>query len=211
MILQEQPFFQELNEKLGKHPEKQQILEDYKLHAQEILQEEMLIDKENMYSILAARLGTPDEIARLWKQEAAMTAKRTQWLFTLINIGFFIGGTLLTISYNMFHWKWVELLWAGLTNIAFIIMLVYILFWGLLGYEIGKEFGYAGKKILRKTFLLSIIPNLLFMYLIVFRLIPYHWFQPLLSVPFIIACIIGTGILYPVYWIGFRWGKKVSV
>src|SRR5690625_7968821 len=90
-------------------------------------------------------------------------------------------------------------------------MLMYILFWGLLGYEIGKEFGHRGYRLLKKTFVISIVPNLLLMYLIVFKVLPYEWFQPLLSFPFIVTAMFFTGLLFPVRWFGYRWGRKVSV
>ncbi|PAV28284.1 hypothetical protein CIL05_18120 [Virgibacillus profundi] len=205
-----QRFLQELDEEIGRHPNKKDIMAEYELHVYELLNDEAVGD-EDVYTILVKRLGSPIEIAQLWEQEKAITPKKTQWLFVLINIFLFIAGIVLTISYNIFRWEWIEILWEGLTEATSIIIVVYILFWGLLGYEIGKEFGDGGRKLLKKTFLLSIIPNLLLMYLTIFKLIPYEWFQPILSVRFIIICIICTGILYPVSWLGFKWGRKASV
>lgn len=210
MTLKDQRFFLELSKEIGNHPDKQEILADYEMHVYEMLQEES-IDDQNLYSELVKRLGTPQEIAQIWKQETTITPKKTQWLFVLINAGIFIGGVLLTLSYNIFHWNWAELLWENLINIPFIIMLLYIMFWGLIGYEIGKEFGHGGYRLLQKTFLFSIVPNILFMYLIIFKIIPYTWFQPLLSFRFIVVCIVFTAFLYPVSMVGYRWGKKVSV
>lgn len=210
MTIGEQRFLRELDEEIGKHPDKVNIMADYELHVYELLNEAS-VDEENVYTELVSRLGSPIEIAQMWKQEKSITPRKTQWLFVIINICLFLGGIVLTVSYNMFQWAWVEFLWEGLTETTSIIIVVYILFWGLLGYEIGKEFGDGGRRLLRKTFLLSIIPNLILMYLTVFKLIPYEWFQPLLSVPFIIICIIGTGFLYPVSWLGFKWGRKASV
>lgn len=210
MTVGEQRFLQELDKEIGKHPDKKNIMTDYELHVYELLNEAS-VEESNVYTELVSRLGSPTEIAQLWQQEKAITPRKTQWLFVIINILLFVGGIVLTVSYNMFQWEWVELLWKGLTEATTIIIVVYILFWGLLGYEIGKEFGDGGRKLLRKTFLLSIIPNLVLMYLTIFKLIPYEWFQPLLSVPFILICIAGTGFLYPVSWLGFKWGRKVSV
>lgn len=205
-----QQFFQELDREIGQHPDKQKIMADYELHVYELVQEES-VDTNHMYDEIVSRLGSPHEIARIWKQDATITPRKTQWLFVLVNSGFFVGGSLLTLSYNVFQWSWIDLIWVRLTGIPAIIMIAYILFWGLLGYEIGKEFGHGGRKLLRKTFIFSVVPNLVLMYLTIFRVIPNEWFQPLLSVPFIVACIISTGILYPVSWLGYRWGRKVSV
>ncbi|MFD1037774.1 hypothetical protein ACFQ3N_05030 [Virgibacillus byunsanensis] len=210
MIVGEDQFFQELKNELADHPEIEKILADYELHVYELSQEESM-DEQNMYNELVNRLGAPHEIARLWQQEIDITPRKMQWLFVLFNIGIFIGGGLLTISYNVFHWNWIDLLWVGLTGVPSVIIFIYILFWGLLGYEIGKEFGHSGLKLLRKTFLFSIVPNLVLMYLVIFGLIPHNWFQPLLNVPFIIVCIVFTAFLYPISWLGYRWGRKISV
>ncbi|WP_067726617.1 HAAS signaling domain-containing protein [Oceanobacillus damuensis] len=209
MSLAEQ-FLQDLDKEIGNHPEKREILAEYEQHVYELLND-VPVDENDIYKELAKRMGTPSEIAEIWQQEESVTPKKTQWLFVLLNISIFIGGILLTLSYHVFHWDWAESLWSGLTDATFIIMLVYASFWGLLGYEIGKEFGHGGYKLLKKTFVISLLPNLILMYLIVFKLIPYEWFQPFLSVPFIILCIAFTGMLYPISWIGYRWGRKVSV
>lgn len=210
MNVADQKFIRELDEAIGNHPDKENIIEEYKLHVYELLREAP-VDQENIYDELVSRLGTPKDIAQIWRQEMGITPSKTQWLFVLLNIAIFIGGFLLTVSYNVTHWTWVEQLWSVLTEASTIIIVAYMLFWGLLGYEIGKEFGHRGYRLLRKTFVISVIPNLLLMYLIIFRIFPYEWFQPLLSVPFIIACVIFTGLLYPISWLGFRWGRKASV
>ncbi|AXI07845.1 hypothetical protein CUC15_02085 [Oceanobacillus zhaokaii] len=203
-------FFKELEKEIGDHPEKDNIMLEYEMHVYDLLQDEPM-DGESLYDELVDRLGTPRELAEMWKQETAITPKKTQWLFVILNIAIFIGGILLTISYNAFDWKWAEKIWETLTDARFLIILVYMLFWALLGYEIGKEFGQGGYKLLRKTFTISIIPNIGFMYLVVFKFIPYEWFEPLLSVRFILICIFCTVILYPISWIGYRWGRRASV
>ncbi|MFD2630568.1 HAAS signaling domain-containing protein [Oceanobacillus kapialis] len=201
-------FLEKLAEELDDHPDKASILAEYDAHIYEIEQES---DEESSYAILVERLGDPEEIAALWKQEAAITPKKTQWLFVVLNIAVFIGGALLTIIYHVFDWNWTELLWEGLTEAALVIMVIYTLFWGLLGYEIGKEFGEAGRKLLKKTFIICLIPNLVLMYLVIFKFIPHEWFEPLISLPFILTCIIFTILLYPVSRLGYKWGRKKSV
>lgn len=203
-------FIKELEKEIGDHPNKQNIIAEYELHVYELIKE-LPMDDKNVYDELIKRLGTPVEIAKIWKQETGITPKKTQWLFVLLNLSIFAGGAVLTISYNVFHWDWLERIWSGLTEVSLIMMLIYLLFWGLLGYEIGKEFGHRGYRLLQKTFIISVIPNIVLMYIVVFKLLPYEWFGSLLSVPFIVLCIIFTGILYPVSMIGYRWGKKVSI
>ena len=205
----EQQFLQKLDQSLGKCPNKQEILVEYQAHVQEITKE--CAAASNQYERIVKRLGSPKEIALMWRQELTITPRKMQWLFVLFNIGLFVGGGLLTIGYNVYEWNWVELIWVTLTNIPAIIIFIYLFFWGLLGYEIGKEFGPRGRKLLKKTFLLCIVPNLVLMNLTVFRLIPHEWFQPLLSIPFIVICIAFTGVLYPISLLGYRWGKRASI
>src|SRR5699024_11381672 len=88
---------------------------EYEVHIYELLQESQ-VDEATVYDELVNRLGTPQEIAKVWKQETGVTPKKTQWLFVIINIAIFIGGTLLTIMYNYFEWSWVGRVWAGLTE-----------------------------------------------------------------------------------------------
>lgn len=201
-------FVQELDHALGKHPEKQQIIAEYHSHVYELLQED---DMKPDYEEIVKKLGTPEEIAAVWKDEATVTPKKMQLLFVVLNVVMFLGGIFLTIMYNVYQVEWIEVLWKWLTAVPSILITVYMAFWGLLGYEIGKEFGGAGLKILCRTFIYAVIPNLVFMYVIVFKLIPHQWFQPLLNGPFIVACILLTIVLYPISWIGYRWGRKASV
>ncbi|MBC5636817.1 hypothetical protein H8S33_08310 [Ornithinibacillus sp. BX22] len=203
-------FFQELDQVLGKHPEKQEIIAEYRSHVYELLREEDIQDA-NVYDEIVKRLGTPEEIAAIWKDEAKVTPKKMQLLFVVLNVLIFLGGIVLTIVYNVYHIEWIEVLWKRITAVPSIIIMVYMAFWGLLGYEIGKEFGSGGLTILRRTFTYAVIPNLVLMYLIVFKLIPHEWFQPLLSGRFILVCILLTIMLYPISWIGYRWGRKASV
>jgi hypothetical protein len=211
----EQPknrFLGKLSEGLGNHQDKDNILLEYETHIDEILIE--IFDCENEEAVLEriiARLGTPKEIAEMWQEELSVTPSNMKWLFILLNIFFFGGGILLTLLHNLFEWKWVSLIWSHLTAIPTLIAILYLFFWALLGYEIGKGFGHGGKTLLKKTFLLSLIPNLLLMVLTVFEIIPHSWFAPLITKTFIIACILFTIILYPISVIGYRWGKKASI
>ncbi|WP_226037703.1 HAAS signaling domain-containing protein [Aquibacillus saliphilus] len=208
MSVAEQQFIEELSESLSNCSNKQEILKEYEMHLYEIANED---NSEIPYQQLKERLGSPQEIASMWHHETAITPNRTQWLFVTFNICLFVGGSLLTWSYNVFDWTFIEVIWGRLTHIASIIIIVYFFFWALLGYEIGKEFGPKGRKLLRKTFVYCVAPNLILMALTIFQVIPYQWFQPLLSIPFIISCIVFTGLLYPVSWIGYHWGKKASI
>ncbi|MDM5327366.1 hypothetical protein [Neobacillus sp. CF12] len=212
MELPKNRFLEELEERLGNHQDKKSILLEYEVHIEEIVIESFDCKDENeLMEVIISRLGSPEEIAVMWKEELSVTPSNMKWLFILMNILFFGGGSLLTIFHNVFQWKWLSVVWSHLTAIPTLIAFIYLFFWALLGYEIGKGFGHGGRRLLNKTFLLSLIPNLLLMVLTVFEIIPHSWFEPLLTKTFIIACIILTILLYPISWLGYHWGRKASI
>lgn len=205
-------FLAELAQLLGNHQEKETIIMEYESHLDELLLElYKLKDESEVRDQIYLRFGTPEEIAAMWKEELSVTPSHMKWLFIAVNILFFGVGSILTLAYNLFEWKWLTNIWAQLTSIPILIAFIYMFFWALLGYEIGKGFGHKGKKILKKTFIIALIPNLTLMILTVFRIIPREWFSPLLTETFISICIFLTILLYPVCLISYRWGKKASI
>lgn len=205
-------FLAKLAQTLGNHPEKESILMEYDAHLDELLLEVYeLKDEFEVRDQIYLRFGTPEEIASIWKEELSVTPSRMKWLFILVNILLFSGGAFLTLAHNLFDWGWITSLWNQLTSIPILIAVMYMFFWALLGYEIGRGFGYKGRKIMNRTFLLAMIPNLILMILTVFRIIPHEWFDPLLTETFIGICILFTILLYPLCLMCYRWGKKASV
>ncbi|MGG0717909.1 hypothetical protein ABE096_10025 [Robertmurraya massiliosenegalensis] len=205
-------FLAELASYLEYHDEKEEILQEYDAHLEELLVSlEHLKTEEEIRAAFYSRFGEPKEIAEVWKEELSVTPSNMKWLFIAVNILLFGGGALLTLVHNLFHWEWLTLLWTQLTSFPVLIALIYMFFWALLGYEIGKGFGHKGRKLMKRTFLLALIPNVTLMILTVFRIIPHEWFSPLLTKTFIMLCIILTILLYPVCLFSYRWGKKASV
>jgi hypothetical protein len=211
----EQPksrFLEALAKGIGNHLDKEEILREYASHIDEILIESFEChNPEKVYELIVFRLGSPEEISQLWREEFSVTPSNMKWLFILLNVLFFGGGSILTLAHNIYQWEWVSVIWNHLTAMPTLIAFLYTFFWALLGYEIGKGFGHKGRVLLNKTFLLSLIPNLLLMVLTVFQIIPHSWFAPLLTKTFIIACIIFTIFLYPVSLMGYLWGRKASI
>ncbi|WP_017754045.1 HAAS signaling domain-containing protein [Calidifontibacillus oryziterrae] len=205
-------FLAQLARSLENHAEKESILKEYETHLDELfanLNEQE--DESEIQNQVYSRFGTPEEIAAMWKEELSVTPSNMKWLFVAVNIMFFGGGAALTIAHNLFDWNWITDLWVQLSSIPILIALIYMLFWALLGYEIGRTFGHKGLKLLKGTFLLALIPNLSLMVLTVFRIIPHEWFSPLLTETFIGICILFTLLLYPVCLLSYRWGKRASV
>lgn len=205
-------FLAELAHLLGNHKEKESILNEYEVHLSELLLElYKLEDEAEVLNHIYSRFGTPKEIAAMWKEELSVTPSHMKWLFIAVNILFFGGGTVLTLAHNLLNWKWLTFLWNQLTSFPILIAFIYMFFWALLGYEIGRGFGHKGKSLMKRTFILALIPNLTLMVLTVFHIIPHEWFSPLLTETFIGLCIFLTILLYPLCLISYRWGKKASV
>ncbi|MDG5786758.1 hypothetical protein QA612_04585 [Evansella sp. AB-P1] len=214
MILSKQGYLDKLKKELKKTPDSDEIVHEMDVHLSDVLTEiytiENVSEKEAMKKLID-RVGTPREVASYYHQELQITPAKTQWTFIGINLFFFVMGVTLTAFYQFTPSHIGNQIWLFLTSIPMIIMLLYMFFWLLLGYEIGKEFGYAGKGLLFKTFYFTLVPNLLLMTLVVFRIIPLGWFDPLLSQPFIYACIACTILLYPISYSGYRWGIRRSI
>ncbi|KAB2334836.1 hypothetical protein F7731_13835 [Cytobacillus depressus] len=205
-------FLGELTKHLGNHKEKESILEEYDAHLDELLVElYKLEDEDELRNQVYSRFGTPEEIAAMWREELSVTPSNMKWLFIAVNILFFAAGSFLTLAHNLLEWGWLTSLWVQLTSFPILIALIYLCFWALLGYEIGRGFGHKGRKLMKRTFFLALIPNATLMVLTVFRIIPHEWFSPLLTESFIGICILFTLLLYPVCLISYRWGKKASV
>jgi uncharacterized membrane protein len=146
-------FLEELEKGLGNHQDKKSILMEYEVHIEEILIESYDCNDETaMMERIISRLGSPEEIAAMWKEELSVTPSNMKWLFILMNILFFGGGSLLTLFHNVFQWNWLSVIWSHLSAIPVLIALIYMFFWALLGYEIGKGFGHGGRSLLKKDF-----------------------------------------------------------
>ncbi|WP_162037647.1 hypothetical protein [Chengkuizengella sediminis] len=206
-------YLEELGNELKKHAEKDEILLDYEQHISELANDcniEIQTEQEWMFYI-TDRLGTPKGVARIWREELAVSHNRTLIYFLFVNLLFFFIGGLLTVLHFTLGLQWLTEVWRYLTSIPSLLMTLYMFFWALLGYEIGKSFGANGKKLLKKTFTIAIIPNLSLLIFVLFQIIPHEWFYPLLTESFILLCITSTIFLYPISYLGFCWGKKKSV
>ncbi|MDP5275449.1 HAAS signaling domain-containing protein [Chengkuizengella axinellae] len=206
-------YLEQLRDELNKHSEKEEILLDYDQHISELVNEcDVNIETEQEWMFyITHRLGTPKGVARIWQEELSVSQNKTLLYFLFVNLLFFFFGGLLTLLHFTLGLQWFTELWRYLTSIPTLLMFLYMFFWGLLGYEIGKGFGANGEKLMKKTFTVAIIPNLMLLILVLFKIIPYDWFEPLLTRSFIWLCITSTVLLYPISYLGFRWGKKKSV
>src|SRR5690625_2534451 len=111
----EQQFINELQIELKNDPQKENIIAEYKAHVYDMCHE----NKNITYEQLVKQLGTPHDIAKMWKQETGITPKKTQWLFILLNILILVGGGLFTYSYYLFECELVYLHWNDNNVVSF--------------------------------------------------------------------------------------------
>jgi hypothetical protein len=214
MIQSKEEFLRILQKELKFSPQTEELLQEFEAILTDMISEiclEEAVSEETAMEKVIERLGNPMEVAAAYKQEFNITPGKTQLTFIMVNVLFFMGGITLTLLYHLNLFNGIGRLWDFLTSIPFVIFIIYMFFWAFLGYEIGKEFGMSGKKLLHKTFYISLIPNLTLMALVLFRIIPTDWFQPLLTPAFIVACVVGTLLLLPICYISFRWGISRSI
>ena len=214
MISSLEEYLKHLRNELKEHAQVEEICLEYELHISDMLEDIYIkrgCPETEAMKFVSERLGTPKDIAEMFQKVTSMTANKTKWIFFFANMFFFVGGISLTIFYHQLSIPTISKLWTFLTSIPFVLIMLYLAFWLLLGYEVGKEFGLGGQKVLTKTFLLSLVPNLLLMCLVVFRIVPVSIFAPLLTPEFILICIAFTVILYPICFLGFRFGTTRSV
>ncbi|MED4052888.1 HAAS signaling domain-containing protein [Niallia taxi] len=214
MISSKQEYLDILRTCLKNHDQVEDILLEYEQHLTDLLDEvcncPCMTEKEAMHVVIE-RLGTPAEMAALYEEERTVTPARTKWIFFFVNFFFFAAGIILTVFYHSLSSPTVKQLWFFLTSIPFFLIFLYLFYWLLLGYEVGKEFGLGGKKLLKRTFYIALAPNLFLMVMVVFRIIPASVFAPLLTGEFTVICIISTILLYPISILGFRYGATKSI
>jgi uncharacterized membrane protein len=214
MIQSKHDYLIILEKQLKNANNRAELLQEFEVHISEMLEDMENSDGLNEATAMVKiveRLGSPEQIATTYIQELEVTPTKIQSTFIAANLLFFIGGVCLTILYNLIPTLIIAELWTVLTSITSVLIILYMFFWVLLGYEIGKEFGVGGKELLRKTFYIALAPNLLLMALVVFRVMPFQWFDPLLTPSFIAVCILCTIFLYPISYAGFRWGTIRSI
>jgi hypothetical protein len=197
-------FLSELDRLLPATVNKREIVREWDLHINEALE-------ESDESEVIMNLGDPADIAKEYRNN---TPIQKNWIIPFYigcNALFFITGSLLTLAYHMTDHVIATLIWETLVMIAPGIIAGYLLFWVFLGFEIGRTYGMKGRKLLTKTVLLSMLPNVLLMVLTLYEWIPTNLFSPLLTPMFVLICVIFTFLLYPICRLAYRVGISRSL
>jgi uncharacterized membrane protein len=197
-------FLTELERRLPRTINKAEILKEWELHFEEAL-------TEYPEEVVLNRIGDPAEIANAYRE---ITPVHKNWIvpfFIGCNSLFFIIGSLLTLAYHVTDFPFAQIVWSRLVSVAPFIMGGYLLFWVFLGFEIGKSYGVKGNKLLTKTVLLSMLPNVTLMVLTLYKWIPTEVFSPLLTPMFVILCILFTFLVYPISCLAYKMGLSRSL
>lgn len=202
MILSKERFLQDLEQSLPSSVNKAEVIKEYNLHI-----EEKLFDYPNLkIEDVLEKIGDPVEIAKQYEDTLPIAKGFVSRNFVFCNFMFFFIGGLLTVCYHVFEDSLLSDAWGLLAQIPLTIVIVYTIFWMMLGFEIGREYGLLGKELFSKTVFISLVPNVLLMIMTLFHFIPVQWFQPILTPAFIVLCVIMTFLIYPIskvfYYIG---------
>lgn len=91
------------------------------------------------------------------------------------------------------------------------VLLGYGLMWVLSGFMLGRKYGAHAEKRIHRMILPPLLPNYLFMLLVLFGILPSEWFDSLLSLPFVLMCIASTFLFSHLARLGCRWGRHASL
>ncbi|KRG16168.1 HAAS signaling domain-containing protein [Lederbergia galactosidilytica] len=203
-------YIEQLEKELQDHPERIEIITEITDHIKEAMAEQVLPEKEAI-AIIVNRFGSPQELAASFRQASLPSPYQVKGLFILFNMGILMVGIGITLGHHLgnipfFHWAW-----QALAQNSWWVLLVYTVYWSLIGYLLGKEFGNQGKKLLIETVRLSILPNLCVMMIVLYGIMPMEWFRSFLTAPFFGACLIATILFYPISQAGFYFGKQQAL
>ncbi|MGG3571656.1 hypothetical protein ABES25_11790 [Bacillus gobiensis] len=163
--------------------------------------------ESEIYEKLQGEIGSPTEIAKAYKGQAAPTVKVYSSFYIMLNLLFFIGGAIVTALYLFVDIPFITALWSA----KWLILCGYLIFWMLLGYQGGREYGVNGRKIMNLTVFVAILPNFFFMLIVLWNLIPGKPYETMLTPDFFLACIVSTFLFPVVSKIGFLFGRRILV
>lgn len=129
-------------------------------------------------------------------------------IFVLYNNLLFFIGVLITFGFHVFNLPVFRVIWSLVSQSNWTILFLYTSSWVVIGYQYGTQFGVRGKTLLTNTIQISIIPNLMLMLSILYGFVPIKWFDPILTTPFLVVCILATILFFPFSQMGYCIGKQ---
>ncbi|MGE8203471.1 permease prefix domain 1-containing protein [Heyndrickxia sp. NPDC080065] len=192
---------------LDNHPDAVGICNEISSHIEEGVKERMLLgvsEKQALEEVLDS-MGDPIELGKGFCT-TSNSKQNTPIHFILINWCFFIGGFFIAISNQASLFPILSNVWTFLVHMSEYILLLYLLYWFYIGYFIGKQYGPKGKRLVRKTLIVALIPNVALMVAVLFEFYPEGFFSPLLNPMFLFFCVLSTLCFYPISKVAYKFG-----
>ncbi|KAA0549948.1 hypothetical protein FZW96_00950 [Bacillus sp. BGMRC 2118] len=199
-------FLKELKAQLPMNVNKEDIIREWELHIYDAVSELDCSEEE-----VIENLGDPKEIAEAYGYNTPVQKNWVVPFYIGCNALFYIAGSLITLAYHTTEHPIVESIWNTLIGYAPAIIGGYLLFWIFLGFEIGRTYGVRGSRVLSKTVLISMLPNIILMMLTLYKWIPIELFETLLTPMFVLICVVLNFLLYPICRIAYRVGISRSL
>ncbi len=197
---------------LPKRVDRMAVKAELRAHIEEAAAEQSGDDLESGAALHAVldRLGDPRKLARAYRIACPLPAALWSSILLLANVVCFAAGLALLrglqdgfspAAYG-FH-----LLAAGKGWV----LLGYSCMWLLSGFMLGRRYGMQAERRIGRMILPPLLPNYLFMLLVLFGIIPGQWFDSLLSLPFVFLCTASTLVFGWLARLGCRWGKRMAL
>ncbi|KAF1677873.1 MULTISPECIES: permease prefix domain 1-containing protein [Bacillus] len=181
-------------------PEGEMMIEEIENHIEHHLFhsfQEGKSEEEAMRTFMQ-EFGTPADIVSFFKKEQPVTFRAFLIFHLFFNSALFAAGIAITMMYVWFETPIIHAVWRGISVSVWLILAVYIIYWMLIGYQGVREFGKRGEQLVYHTILICMVPNVIFMFVFLFQVIPAALFQSLLTPWFVGACACVT-LLFPLF------------
>lgn len=193
-------YLSEIKNGLKGLPEDEAMIDEIESHIEHHLFhsfQEGMSEEEAMQTLMQA-FGTPADIVSSFKKEQPVTFRAFLMFHLFFNSALFAGGIIITMMHAWLESPIVHALWKGISVSVWLILAAYMIYWVLIGYQGVREFGKRGEQLVLHTILICMVPNVIFMLVFLFHLIPVVLFQSLLSSWFVETCACAT-LLFPLF------------
>ncbi|NLS41764.1 hypothetical protein EYH65_15615 [Bacillus subtilis] len=198
--MDKETYVSEIKSGLKGLPEGEAMIEEIESHIEHHLFrsfQEGKSEEEAMQTLLQ-EFGTPTDIVSSFKKIQPVTFRAFLMFHLFCNSALFAVGIAITIMHVWLESPFVQAVWKGISVSVWLILAAYMIYWVLIGYQGVKEFGKRGEKLVLHTILISMVPNVIFMLVFLFNVIPAALFQSLLTPWFAGTCAFAT-LLFPLF------------
>lgn len=199
-------FISRLEKELSAHPNKAEIILEYKHHIECKLDDLFILgfDEEQAKANIINELGDPKQIAmQFYANKETKKPLILQLIF--INYLLFFTGILITVGYFL-NITLFGIIWDHLVEKKLFILNCYFIFWIVISFIAGKQYRFKNEWRMNNALFISLLPNFIFMALIIFIEKFQYWFAPFVNHSFLLLCIIITFLFYPVSKLSFKAG-----